>query len=311
MNDLMTKSFMSYVDLKKAALKEDLECGGGLESELEMAAGDENLRQFFEEAGLVKEEMASIRDLLTSLQEANEEGKSLHKAEAIRSMRDRINSDINQILKKAKCIRDRLEAMDRANAESRRLSGCREGTPADRTRTSVTNGLRKKLREMMMDFQVLRQKMMSEYKETVERRYYTITGEVPEEAVIEKIISDGQSEELLKTAIQEHGRGMVLDTVQEIQGRYDAAREVEKSLLELHQVFMDMAVMVEAQGEHMDDIEHYVTSASHYVKDGNRELKSARQYQRSSRRCLCIGIIFLLVIILLIIVPVATSLKKA
>lgn len=51
--------------------------------------------------------------------------------------------------------------------------------------------------------------MMAEYKETVERRYYTITGEVPEEAVIEKIISDGQSEQLLKTAIMEHGRGMV------------------------------------------------------------------------------------------------------
>ncbi|KAF3326070.1 syntaxin-related protein KNOLLE [Carex littledalei] len=312
MNDLMTKSFMSYVDLKKAALKEDLECGdGSVESELEMAAGDENLRRFFEEAGLVKEEMASIRGLLTSLQEANDEGRSLHKAEAIRSMRDRINSDINQILKKAKGIRDRLEAMDRSNAISRRLSGCREGTPADRTRTSVTNGLRKKLREMMMDFQALRQKMMSEYKETVERRYYTLTGEVPEEAVIEKIISEGQSEELLKTAIMEHGRGTVLDTVQEIQGRYDAAREVEQSLLELHQVFLDMAVMVEAQGERMDDIEHHVTSASHYVKDGNRELQCARQYQRSNRRWLCIGIIILLVIILLVIVPVATSFKKS
>jgi syntaxin 1B/2/3 len=99
--------------------------------------------------------------------------------------------------------------MDRSNAINRRLSGCREGTPADRTRTSVTNGLRKKLREMMMDFQALRQKMMAEYKETVERRYYTITGEVPEEVVIERIISEGQSEELLKTAIMEHGRGMV------------------------------------------------------------------------------------------------------
>lgn len=65
----------------------------------------------------------------------------------------------------------------------------------------------------MMDFQALRQKMMSEYKETVERRYYTITGEVPEEAVIEKIISEGQSEELLKTAIMEHGRGTVSSSI--------------------------------------------------------------------------------------------------
>ncbi|KAJ3683904.1 hypothetical protein LUZ60_014131 [Juncus effusus] len=310
MNDLMTKSFMSYVDLKKAALKDDLESGVS-ETELEMAATDENLRQFFEEAELVKEEMASIRELLISLQKANDEGKSLHKVEDIRSVQDRINSDIHQISKKAKGIKSTLEAMDESNAVSRRLSGCREGTPADRTRTAVTNGLRKKLREFMMEFQALRQKMMAEYKETVERRVYTITGEVPEESVIDRIISDGHSEEILKTAIMQHGRGKVLETVQEIQGRYDAAKEVEKSLLELHSVFMDMAVMVEAQGEKMDDIEHHVASASHYVKDANRELKTARTYQRSNRRCLCIGIILLLIVILIVVVPIATSFKHS
>ncbi|CAA3008541.1 syntaxin-related KNOLLE [Olea europaea subsp. europaea] len=33
----------------------------------------------------------------------------------------------------------------------------------------------------------------------------------------------------------------------EIQDHYDATKEIEKSLLELHQMFLDMAVMVEAQ----------------------------------------------------------------
>ncbi|KAH7676216.1 syntaxin 1B/2/3 protein [Dioscorea alata] len=317
MNNLMTKSFMSYVDLKKEALK-DLEAGGGGEDEaaaIEMAATigkvDANLGHFFEEAGLVKEEMASIRALLVNLQDANEESKSLHKPDSLRSHRNRINSDIVQVLRKAKAIRDRLEVMDRANAANRRLSGFREGTPIDRTRTSVTNGLRKKLRELMMDFQGLRQRMMAEYKETVERRYFTVAGEVPEEEVIEKIISEGASEELFSKAISEHGSGKVLETVHEIQDRHDAAKEIERSLLELHQVFLDMAVMVEAQGETMDDIEHHVTNAAQYVKDGAKELKSAKDYQRSSRKWLCIGLILLLIIILVIVVPVATSLSKS
>ena len=109
------------------------------------------------------------------------------------------------------------------------------------------------------DFQALRQKMMIEYKDIVGRRYFTVTGEYPDEEVIDKIISDGNGgEEFLKHAIQEHGKGKVLETVVEIQDRHDAAKEIEKSLLELHQVFLDMAVMVEAQGEQMDDIEHHV-----------------------------------------------------
>lgn len=111
----------------------------------------------------------------------------------------------------------------------------------------------------------------------------------------------------MSRAAQEHGRGKVVETVVEIQDRYDAAKEVEKSLLELHQVFLDMAVMVEAQGEKMDDIEHHVMNAAHYVKDGTKDLRTAKEYQRSSRKWMCIGLILLLVIILAIIIPIATS----
>ena len=35
-------------------------------------------------------------------------------------------------------------------------------------------------------------------------------------------------------------------------------RELEKSLLDLHQIFLDMAVLVEAQGEMLDNIEAQV-----------------------------------------------------
>lgn len=306
----MTKSFTSYVDLKKAAMKDvDLEAG-----DLQMASSttpmDSDLGLFLEEAEKVKKEMALLRDILSRLQQANEESKSLHKPEALKSLRNRINADILTVLKKARTIRSQLEEMDRANVANRRLSGYKEGTPIYRTRVAVTNGLRKKLKELMMDFQALRQRMMSEYNDTVGRRYFTVTGENPDEEIIDKIISNG-GEEFLGRAIQEHGRGKVLETVVEIQDRHDTAKEIEKSLLELHQVFLDMAVMVEAQGEQMDDIEHHVMNASHYVKDGTKELKTAVRYKRNSRKWMCIALIILLVLILVVVIPIATSFSKS
>ncbi|CAA7053321.1 unnamed protein product [Microthlaspi erraticum] len=302
MNDLMTKSFMSYVDLKKAAMK-DLEAGP--DSDLEMAhKTDENLSSFLEEAEKVKAEMALIGETLTRIEQYNEESKGVHKSESVKSLRNKISNEIVSGLRKAKSIKSKLEEMDKANREIKRLSG----TSVYRSRVAVTNGLRKKLKAVMMEFQVLRQKMMSEYKETVERRYFTVTGEHPDEEMIEKIITDNAGgEEFLTRAIQEHGRGKVLETVVEIQDRYDAAKEIEKSLLELHQVFLDMAVMVESQGEQMDEIDHNVMNASHYVKDGTNELNTAKKHQRSSRKWMCIGIIILLLIILLVVIPIITS----
>ncbi|KAG8370345.1 hypothetical protein BUALT_Bualt14G0107300 [Buddleja alternifolia] len=311
MNDLMTKSFQSYVDLKKEAMK-DLQSNPDLE--MGITQTDHNLTTFLQEAEQVKQEMNSIRQILTRLQASSEEGKSLHNPEALKSLRARVNADVLSVLKRARAIRTRLEDMDRSNAINRRLSGCKAGTPVDRTRSAVTNGLRKKLKELMMDFQGLRQRMMTEYKETVGRRYFTVTGENPDEEVIEKIISSGDGnggEEFLSRAIQEHGRGKVVETVVEIQDRHDAAKEIEKSLLELHQIFLDMAVMVEAQGEQMDDIEHHVMNAANYVSDGTKNLKVAKEHQKSSRRCLCIGIILLLVLILVVIIPIATSFRHS
>ena len=51
----------------------------------------------------------------------------------------------------------------------------------------------------------------------------------------------------------------MLDTLAEIQERHEAMKELERSLLDLHQIFLDMAVLVEAQGEMLDNIEAQVS----------------------------------------------------
>ncbi|CAK9183885.1 unnamed protein product [Ilex paraguariensis] len=89
MNDLMTKSFTSYVDLKKEAMK-DLEAGPDPNIEMGHTQMAHNLSAFLEEAEMVKKEMNSIRDILGRLQEANEESKSTHKPESIRTLRNRV-----------------------------------------------------------------------------------------------------------------------------------------------------------------------------------------------------------------------------
>ncbi|WOL00871.1 syntaxin-related protein KNOLLE [Canna indica] len=129
---------------------------------------------------------------------------------------DRINADIVQVLKTAHSIRSRLEAMDGSNAANWCLSGCCEGTLIDRTRIVISNRLRKKLKEMMMDFQAMQQQMMVEYRETVERRYFTVMGEAAAEEVIERIITNSESEGMVKTTILEYGPGKVVEMVQAI-----------------------------------------------------------------------------------------------
>ena len=81
MNNLLTRSFTNYVDLKRAASKEDLEVGSKMEMvDLET---EQNLGQFFEEVGGIKADMETIKELLVKLQKFNEETKSIHKSPAM------------------------------------------------------------------------------------------------------------------------------------------------------------------------------------------------------------------------------------
>jgi syntaxin 1B/2/3 len=298
MNSLFSSSWKRGGDIESDG-------GGGVEmSAPPGAAAGANLDRFFEDVESIKDELRDLERIQKSLHDANERGKSLHDASAVRALRARMDADVSSAIKKAKVVKLRLESLDRANAANRSVPGCGPGSSTDRTRTSVVGGLRKKLRDSMEAFSSVRARIASEYRDTVARRYYTVTGSQPDEATLDALAESGEGERFLQRAIAEQGRGEVMGVVAEIQERHGAMADLERSLLELQQVFNDMAVLVAAQGEQLDDIEGNVGRARSFVDRGREQLQVARKHQRSTRKWTCIAILILLVIILVVVLPI-------
>ncbi|KAK4755028.1 hypothetical protein SAY87_008785 [Trapa incisa] len=300
MNDLFSSSFKKYTDLKEQGFMGDIESGNKNETV--------DLDKFFEDVENVKEDMNQVERLYKKLQEANEESKTVHNAKTMKDLRARMDADVSQVLKRVKVVKGKLEALDRSNVAHRSLPGCGPGSSADRTRTSVVSGLGKKLKDQMDDFQNLRSRMNAEYRETVERRYFTVTGAKPDDDMIENLISSGESESFLQKAIQDQGRGQILDTISEIQERHDAVKEIEKNLIELHQVFLDMAALVESQGQQLNNIESHVAHASSFVRRGTEQLQTAREYQKDSRKWTCYAVILVIILIVVLLFPLISAL---
>jgi len=72
MNDLMTKSFLDYVDLKKQAI-ENIQPEPDLEMGKLDSTDERNLSKFFEEVKAIKIDMEEITNLLIDLQDLKEE----------------------------------------------------------------------------------------------------------------------------------------------------------------------------------------------------------------------------------------------
>eukprot|EP00850_Spirogloea_muscicola_P004765 SM000021S06398 [mRNA] locus=s21:20474:24403:+ [translate_table: standard] len=274
-----------------------------------VGTSDKNMAQFFEEVGEIKNAMQLIRRNLHKLQDANEESKLVTRAAPMKALKERMEADIDEVSKIAHKIKSKIEQLDRSNIASRSLPGCGEGSSTDRTRMSITATLKKKLKELMGEFQTLRQKFQEEYNEVVRRRYYTVTGQQADDRTVDHLIETGESESIFQKAIQQQGRGQILDTVAEIQERHDAVKDMERKLLELHQIFMDMAVLVEAQGELLDNIENQVSKSVDHVQAGTVQLHKAKALQRNTRKWMCFGILTLLIVIAVIVVLVVQPWK--
>ena len=90
------------------------------------------------------------------------------------------------------------------------------------------------------------------HKEDLKRRYYTATGEVPSQEMISGSV---------KVQLFEGDTELDLRSKE----RHEALLDIQRSLTKLHQIFLDMVVLVETQGEKMDDIEENVANAGHFI----------------------------------------------
>ncbi|KMZ75329.1 putative Syntaxin [Zostera marina] len=301
MNNLLSDSF----DLTRNE-DNDIEMGRSAS----MNSAEEALEGFFKQINVIEKQIDKLSKLLKKLQDANEDYKALTKAASMKAIRQRMAKDIDEVAKIAVGTKAKIEELDKDNVANRKKPGCGSGSGVDRSRIATTVALKKKYQEKMSDFQTLRNTIHEDHRELVERRVFTVTGDRADEETIDNLIETGQSEQIFQKAIQEQGRGQVLDTLAEIQERHDIVREIERKLLELQQVFLDMSVLVETQGDLLDNIESHVSNAVDHVQSGTTALQKAKKLQKNTRKWTCIAIIILLIIVAVIVLGVLKPWEK-
>ncbi|BBN09553.1 protein MpSYP12B [Marchantia polymorpha subsp. ruderalis] len=292
MNDLLARVFS-----RRDVVPDDVERGPAafaMEEGTSSEAGDE-LSGFFQEVDTLKKEMARVRDLLTKLQDAHEESKTARHTPALQELRDRINEDIGEVTKTSRLIKQGLEDLNKSNAASREIKGCEKGSSTDRTRIQLTNSLTESLKDLMHDFGTLRTRIVGEYREIIGRSYYTVTGQRADETTIDRMVESGESETFIQRAIQEQGKGEVIDSLRDIQEQHEAVKDIERNLQELNQIFVDLSVLVEAQGALVNDIQTNVERADSYTKRAAVHLQVAKTHQRKNRLWMCAGVSVMLI----------------
>ncbi|KAI9731756.1 MAG: hypothetical protein M1834_004545 [Cirrosporium novae-zelandiae] len=86
--------------------------------------------------------------------------------------------------------------------------------------------------------------------------------------------------------------------------RESEIRNIEQSVGELHELFRDVAVLVNDQGQQLDDIYSNVDNTRMETQGADRELRSASRYQKNARSKACCLLLILAVILVIVVLAV-------
>ena len=194
------------------------------------------------------------------------------------------------ILQKLKENTERMKADPKAKATDIRI------------RENLINTLTRKFIDMMKEYQSTQNKYKTEIKKKVKRQVQIVKPDAtPEE--IDAVLKSGKgADEVFKQAIlQGEAADSIRNMYQNVAGKYQDVLALEASVAEVHQMFLDLALLTEQQGELLDQIETQVKAASDYIEEGNTDLTKAIEIQKSIRQKQCCIIVIVLVIIAVVV----------
>ncbi|KAK7065800.1 Syntaxin-1A, partial [Halocaridina rubra] len=141
--------------------------------------------------------------------------------------------------------------------------------------------LSRKFVEVMTEYN----RTQTDYRERCKgriQRQLEITGRNTTSDELEEMLEQGNPAVFTQGIIMETQQAK--QTLADIEARHNDIIKLETSIRELHDMFMDMAMLVESQGELMNRIENHVQEAQDYVDTAKQDTKKAIRYQSKARR---------------------------
>jgi len=249
------------------------------------------MQEFFDEVTSIKGGMAAIRKNIKAIEEFS--SQSLMSV----GIESKGNGELEKLIEStnitASDVRNKLKEMD---AENKKMSSKEKESAQFRIRTNVHGTLTKKFLELMQEYQEVQTKYKNKYRERVERQYKIVKPEATQEE-IDEALDSGNTQVFAEKILDKQRHSQAKDALAYIENKHREILALEQSIMELHQLFLDMAILVEAQGELIDQIEYNVQQSVAFTAEGVIQLKKANKLAKKSRKKICCLIIILLIVL--------------
>uniref|UniRef100_A0A8C5HIP9 Syntaxin-3 n=1 Tax=Gouania willdenowi TaxID=441366 RepID=A0A8C5HIP9_GOUWI len=256
---------------------------------------DEEVEIAVDNAAFMDEFFCQIEDIRTSIDKIDENVAEVKKLYSVilsaptsdQKTQDELEAITNDIKKMANNARNKLKTIER-NLESEE----QERVSADmRIRKSQHAVLSRKFVEVMTKYNEAQVDFRERSKGRIQRQL-EITGKATTDEELEEMLESGNAAVFTAGIVDS---GISKQALSEIESRHKDIVRLESSIKELHDMFVDIAMLVESQGDIVDNIEQNVSKSVDHITEAQEITKKAVRYQTKARKVMSSGHFWVLV----------------
>mmetsp|Transcript_14295 Transcript_14295/g.39736 ORF Transcript_14295/g.39736 Transcript_14295/m.39736 type:complete len:313 (+) Transcript_14295:200-1138(+) len=275
--------------------------GGDVEmGNMEKPQQAKHMEHFFREVESIKEDIEAVKKSTKAIGDINEAALQATTTEEENELSRKLRPLVDQTNKRAKRTKTLLGLLKEETQKLEKEGNIKQSDL--RIRENLVNTLTRKFIDEMKAYQASQQKYKTDIKKKVTRQVQIVKPDATEEEIDAVMRSEGGRDALVRERILANSvNDQVKTSYAKVAGKYQDVLALEQSVAELHQMFLDFALLTEQQGELLDQIEFQVKQAADYVEDANVDVYESIEYQRKIRKkqCWIILIVVIATIVLL------------
>jgi len=263
--------------------------GGDENAEHDIEKGKQKAKQdidkeiFFLAVEEVKKRVTKVQLATGEIENISEQAQKATTTEKEQELSKMLRRVIDSTNKEAKNAKNMLGDLKNENETLKKKGEISESEL--RVRENLLNTLTRKFIDEMKAYQASQQNYKTDIQKKMKRQVKVVKPDATDEEVEEIMKSEGGRDALYKQTILAGGVNDEIRTVTaKVAGKYQDVKRLEESVAELHQMFLDFALLVEQQGELLNSIEHQVRQAADHVETGNQDVHGAIEIQKSVRK---------------------------
>jgi t-SNARE complex subunit (syntaxin) len=173
----------------------------------------------------------------------------------------------------------------------------------------MQQAMARKHHDLLLDFQ----KAQMGYKDSLQRRQAReleiLMPEISEEER-QEMLQNGETSSMVLVQKMAGAHASLLDEVNRIRDKHQDILRLEQNIADLAQMFQEMAVLVDAQGEMLDSIEVHVHQVKSATAKAEQNLKQTLKAQHKHRKYMCCLMIIMVIVAISILAPVLVKVTE-